>query len=271
MTPSARLGRSIMVTDAMPSPANAIPAATIVIMRPRGDGPPELLMVERAATLAFAGGAMVFPGGRVDPGDHRLAERIPDLARDEAAARVAAIRETLEETGLAIGFSGGPDLVAVMRERLHAGTPFDTLLDDAGLELDLSVLIPFARWRPEPTEEHGLSRIFDARFYLATLPADAPAPTVDHSENVRLVWTSAADLLAAADAGRATIIYPTRRNLERLARFADFDAAVADAARHPVRAITPRVEQRDGRAWLCIPDDAGYPVCAEPVAAAVRG
>ncbi len=120
-----------------------------------------------------------------------------------------------------------------MRERLHAGAPFDTLLGDAGLELDLSILVPFARWRPEPTEEHGLSRIFDARFYLATLPAEAPAPTVDHSENVRLVWTSAADLLAAADAGRATIIYPTRRNLERLARFADFDAAVADAARHP--------------------------------------
>ena len=255
----------------MPSPANAIPAATIVIMRAAQDGPPELLMVERAATLAFAGGAMVFPGGRVDPGDHRLAERVPHLAPDEAAARVAAIRETLEETGLAIGFSATPDVLAAMRRRLHAGESFATLLHEAGLVLDLAVLVPFARWRPEPSEEHGLARIFDARFYLATLPADAPPATVDHSENVRLVWTSAAELLAAADAGRATIIYPTRRNLERLARFADFAAAVADAARHPVQVITPRVEHRDGRAWLCIPEDAGYPICAEPVAAAVRG
>ena len=271
VTPWARLGRSSVVTEIMSSSATAIPAATIVIMRDAGDGPPELLMVERAATLAFAGGAMVFPGGRVDPADHRLAERFPALAPDEAAARVAAIRETLEETGLAIGFDAAPTMVAAIRQRCHAGERFDALLDEAGLHLDLAVLTPFARWRPEPTEEHGLPRIFDARFYLARLPVNAIAPTVDYSENVRLVWTTAADLLAAADARRVTIIYPTRRNLERLSRFADFEAAVADAARHRVRVITPRIEHRDGRAWLCIPDDVGYLICAEPVAAAVRG
>lgn len=264
-----------MVTAAMPSPApspvDAIPAATIVIMRERDDGPPDLLLVERAATLAFAGGAMVFPGGRVDPGDHRLARRFPDLPCDEAAARVAATRETLEETGLAIGFSAAPGQLAALRQRLHAGEAFDALLDEAGLALDPAVLIPFARWRPEPTEGHHLARIFDTRFYLAALPAGAPPATVDHSENVRLVWTGAAALLAAADSGRALVIYPTRRNLERLAQFTTFEAAVADAARYPMRTITPRLALRDGHAWLCIPDDAGYPVTAEPIGAAMRG
>ena len=44
----------------------AIPAATLVVVRePHGD-PPELLMVERAQGMAFAGGALVFPGGRID-------------------------------------------------------------------------------------------------------------------------------------------------------------------------------------------------------------
>ncbi|WP_204270990.1 NUDIX domain-containing protein, partial [Escherichia coli] len=66
------------------------------------DGPPELLMVERAAAMSFAGGALVFPGGRVDPGDFVLAGRHAGDV-EENAARIAAIRETLEEAGVAVG------------------------------------------------------------------------------------------------------------------------------------------------------------------------
>ncbi len=58
------------MTDALPP---AIPASTLVIFRDTPAGPPELLMVELANAMAFAGGALVFPGGRVDPGDHALA------------------------------------------------------------------------------------------------------------------------------------------------------------------------------------------------------
>ncbi|MBC7985273.1 MAG: NUDIX hydrolase, partial [Sphingomonadaceae bacterium] len=77
----------------------AIPAATLVLIRDRADAPPELLMVERAAGMAFAGGAMVFPGGRIDPGDHALAANAAlhhggSGVPDETAARIAAIRET---------------------------------------------------------------------------------------------------------------------------------------------------------------------------------
>ena len=77
-----------------------IPAATIVVFRDRAGQPPELLIVERAAGMAFAGGALVFPGGRIDPGDHALGAALPGDA-DENAARVAAIRETIEEAGVA--------------------------------------------------------------------------------------------------------------------------------------------------------------------------
>ena len=85
-----------------------IPAATVVIFRncPRG-GPPELLMVQRSKGMRFAGGATVFPGGRIDPEDRKLAAQLlPDMVPEEAAARVAAMRETLEETGLAIAVDG---------------------------------------------------------------------------------------------------------------------------------------------------------------------
>ena len=247
-------------------PSAPIPAATLVVFRDRPDGPPELLMVERAKAMVFAGGAMVFPGGRIDPGDHDLAATID--AGDDGAARIAAIRETIEEAGLAIGLDPAPSpaALATIRARLHAGESFATILSAAGIALDLEALVPFARWLPD----HETTRIFDTVFFLARAP-DAAAASVDATENVRLIWTTAAALLAEADAGRATVIYPTRRNLERLALFADHAAAVAQARAHPVRTITPFTTLRDGVPHLCIPEGLGYPVTGEAFAQARRG
>jgi hypothetical protein len=67
------------------------------------------------------------------------------------------------------------------------------------------------------------------------------------------------------------LIYPTRRNLERLAQFDSFAAAVADAGAYPVTTIVPVVERRDGIDRLCIPADLGYPITAEPLGLAMRG
>lgn len=253
-------------TVAMPDLPTAIPAATLVIFRERAGGAPELLMVERAKAMAFAGGALVFPGGRVDPGDRALAETLPGDP-DETAHRIAAIRETIEEAGLPIGLDPppGPAALAVMRAALSDGCPFADVLGTRRLLPDR--LIAFARWLPQ----HPGMRIFDTRFYLARLPEDAPAATVDRTENVRLLWATAAGVLAEADAGRATIIFPTRRNLERLARFRSFDEAVADARAHPVRTITPWEERQPAGLHLCIPGDAGYPVTSELLHRAVRG
>ncbi|HKU43983.1 MAG TPA: NUDIX hydrolase [Polyangiales bacterium] len=71
------------------------PAATVLVMRDGGAGL-EVLMLQRAAALAFYGGAWVFPGGRVDPADGDLERALPDAARN------AAVRELYEEAGLAI-------------------------------------------------------------------------------------------------------------------------------------------------------------------------
>ena len=78
----------------------AIPAATLVIFREAADGgPPELLMVERAKAMAFAAGAMVFPGGRVDPGDHLLAEVIEVKNILFGSEMVGAVRGIDPQTG----------------------------------------------------------------------------------------------------------------------------------------------------------------------------
>jgi 8-oxo-dGTP pyrophosphatase MutT (NUDIX family) len=240
----------------------AIPAATVIVMRERG-GLPELLMVERAAAMAFAGGALVFPGGRVDPGDLAMAELHGGDA-DENAHRIAAIRETLEEAGVAVGLAPTGRMLA-MRERLYAGEPIGELLKEAGAALALDALVPFARWLPTGMKH----RIFDTRFYLARAPDNAE-PLVDGNENVRVFWASARAVLAMAERGEAHLIFPTRRNLERLALFARFDDAVADARAHPVRTITPWVETRDDVQHLCIPDDLGYPITSQRLDEAIR-
>ena len=54
---------------------DAIPAATLIVVRERAGSAPELLMVERAGGMAFAAGALVFPGGRIDDADRQLGKR----------------------------------------------------------------------------------------------------------------------------------------------------------------------------------------------------
>jgi len=242
----------------------AIPAATLILMRPAGAGAlPEILMLERAETMAFAAGALVFPGGRIDPDDRATAARFPQLR--DAAARIAAVRETIEETGVAPALAPAPD-AAHLRAALAAGEPFAPLLDRLGLTLDPGALTPFARWCPNFRE----ARRFDTLFYLAEAPAGETPHSADETESVHTFWASAADVLAAIAAGRAKAIFPTRRNLERLAGFASLDEARADAASHEVEMITPWVELRGGERFVCIPEGIGYPVTAEPYESARR-
>jgi 8-oxo-dGTP pyrophosphatase MutT (NUDIX family) len=240
-----------------------IPAATLVLMREAANGPPELLVTERTGHMAFAAGALVFPGGRIDADDHRTAEL---LGSD--AARIAAIRETIEETGLAPGLTPAPDaaVVAALRLGLSDEEPFASLLAAHGLTIDPDALVPFARWCPNFRE----TRRFDTLFFLAEAPADAPVPEVSEHEVVRAFWTSAADILAEIEAGRAHAIFPTRRNFERLAGFASIAEARADAARHPVTKVTPWIEERGGEKLVCIPEGIGYPVTSEPLETARR-
>lgn len=101
-------GRVDRVTDEDLPPA--IPAATVVLLRDAPDGV-ETLMLRRNSKLAFAGGAWVFPGGRIDPEDY------PSDGEAAGAARTAAVREAKEE---------------------------------AGLEVDPESLVWFAHWTPGP-------------------------------------------------------------------------------------------------------------------------
>lgn len=252
----------------------AVPAATLVIFRnaPMIDAAPQILMVERSATMSFAGGAAVFPGGKVDESDRALAVALgaaDEGTVEEWAARIAAVRETLEETGLAVGLYQRATLDEARRARelLLGEGALAPVLNAMGWSVDLAGLIPFSRWRPK----HRHQRIFDTRFYLADLGTGDVELMVDATENSHLFWASAAEALTLADSGQIKVIFPTRRNLERLAQFASFGEALAHVNRFPSRMITPFIEHLEGTPWLCIPDDSGYPVTREPLDSAARG
>ena len=107
-------------------------------------------------------------------------------------------------------------------------------------------------------------------FYLARAPLGQEA-SVDATENVRLFWSSAAATIARADGGDGHVIFPTRRNLERLAQYDSFDALAAHARSIPVEKVRPWFEERDGEPHLCIPAHLGYPVTSEPMRQVRRG
>ena len=242
----------------------AIPAATLVVWRdvPRG---PEILVVERSVRMAFAAGAIVFPGGRVDEADHDLAKF---LGRPEDAAKVTAIRETVEETGVAPAVIGAidPALGLELQAALHLGTGFAEVLDRNDLQLDLDALTPFARWMPAFKQP----RKFDTLFFLAAAPAGTWRPYPQEGECVAAEWAGPAELIDRISRGDASAIFPTKRNLERLAQHPNIDAAIADARMHSLETIIPWVDEIDGIRHVRIPEDRGYPVTSEPLATAFR-
>jgi len=257
----------------VPSP-EGIPAATIIIFRADPDGgAPQVLMTVRSRTMAFAGGMAVFPGGRVDPADFALGESVAaksGMPPDEAAHQIAAVRETLEETGLALGLTG--DITAktaqAARAMLEETKALAPVLEAFDWELDLAQITPFARWFPQ---NEKLSRVYDTRFYLANLGTGAVDVSIDHSENTKLFWTSAQGAMDAAETGEIKLIFPTRRNLERLALFASFEEAQAHAEAIPVKTIIPKVDDSSGKPMLTIMEDAGYPITAELLETVARG
>jgi 8-oxo-dGTP pyrophosphatase MutT (NUDIX family) len=253
----------------------ATPAATMVIMhRDPGGGPPLLLMVERVKAMVFAGGAAVFPGGRIDDADFDYARELisaghTSLDENETAARLGAIRETLEEAGLALCLHGVSDPAdcSDARAALHDNLTLGQICKRHNWLPNLDALVPWARWCPPGMER----RVFDTRFYLVDAGPVQLDAQVDNTENTALFWDTANGVLNRAARSEVKIIFPTRRNLERLALFGSFNEAAAHAAEFPVRLIRPRVETRSDGDYLCLADGHGYPVLEESLSRAMRG
>jgi len=243
---------------------DAIPAATLIVVRDRDGAAPELLMVERAEGMAFAAGALVFPGGRIDEADAGLGRRL-----GIEASLVAAIRETIEETAIPVGLAPLPSPATSLhlQQELVADEPFSHLLDAHGLSIDVAALTAFARWVPK---FHAVRR-FDTLFYVAECPPGDWQVQVVEGECASAAWISASEVLERERRGEARLIFPTRRTLERLAQHETFEAIRADALAHAIEPVTPWVEEHDGEKFITIPAHLGFPVTQEKLEGLWRG
>ena len=103
---------------------------------------------------------------------------------------------------------------------------------------------------------------FDTYFYLAMAPADHVAIHDGH-ESVDSVWISPSQALADAASGQREIIFPTVRNIAKLAESQTAESAIAAAAAAEIVTVMPWMDKRDDGTYLCIPPEAGYDISEE--------
>ncbi len=254
------------MSDTPKTPVPARPASTVVILRDGTDGI-EVFMVERHREIDFASGALVFPGGKVDPEDSdaawgELAAQAP--AAPDRSFFVAAGRETFEEAGLVLARQRGTQaivdaaaadrLVETHRVRLLKGeTSFVDIVRGEDLALALDMMVPFAHWiTPEPVPKR-----FDTHFFLIAAPV-VQLGAHDGGESVEGLWIAPQQALSDAEAGSRTLVFATRMNLSKLARYRTVAEAVAVTRSRPVVTVTPKVKNTPEGRWLQIPAEADY-------------
>lgn len=166
--------------------------------------------MRRPGGADFAPGAYVFPGGTVHAEDSTWG--------DEIAA--AAIRELFEEVGVLLARADGRFVrdrdCQHVRARLAAGDSFGDALRANGLEPALDRLVLLTRW----VTPAMLSRRYDARFYIARLPAGQTVH-VQTEEVSDWLWASPERALSEPE---ITLVYATRKVLESVARDSDVNS-----------------------------------------------
>ncbi len=253
------------------APAKPRDAATVMLLRSRPAGL-EVYMLRRQATMAFAPGAYVFPGGSVDARDAdeqvawagpdgaewgRIFDAPPSLAR---ALVCAAVRETFEESGVLLAGESADSVVADTtsdeweadrQALLDRSVSLAELLGRRGLGLRADLLRPWARWITPVVEP----RRFDTRFFAAALPAGQRTRDVG-GEASEVAWVRPAEALRAGKRGEIRLFPPTAVTLSELADCGTMDTALA-GPRH-VAPIIPEVQLREGAVWLTVPGLVGY-------------
>jgi 8-oxo-dGTP pyrophosphatase MutT (NUDIX family) len=252
------------------------PASTILLLRDgvKVDGKSrdeiEVFMMVRHHQIEFNSGALVFPGGSVDAGDQEIVKRSDlysggeGLSEADRGFRIAAIRETFEESGILLARSKGSgtpvdarragEIADAHRVALNEHkVSFLSILADNGLQLALDTLVPYAHWiTPE-----GMPKRFDTWFFLAAAPPDQLGAH-DGRESTDSIWVSPREAVEGGESGRFKLPFPTTRNLIRLAKQGSVSAALEHARGMSVVTVMPVMTKTETGRQLRIPREAGY-------------
>jgi 8-oxo-dGTP pyrophosphatase MutT (NUDIX family) len=261
------------------TPSEPRHAATVVLLRDRPDGP-EVYLLRRTASMAFAAGFFVFPGGSIDVRDEgfadeswvgpRPAQWATALTCDEPRARAlvcAAVRETFEESGVMLAGSSaesvvadtsGDDWEADRVALLDRSLSLAELLQRRGLVLRADLLRTWSHWITPEVEP----KRFNTRFFVAAMPDGQRTRDVG-GEADRVVWVRAAEALAANARGEMSMLPPTLAALTDVAPSSTVAEVMAAADERSVVPVLPKLTlDAEDRIRFLLPGDVGYP--AEP-------
>jgi 8-oxo-dGTP pyrophosphatase MutT (NUDIX family) len=246
------------------TPAEPRDAATVVLLRDgalHGGSGPEVYLLRRQTSMAFAGGMCVFPGGGVDRRDFddELSDKelwhgppptewAKRLGCDESMARAlvcAAVRETFEESGVLLAGPSADTVVAdttgddweadrvALEGRQLAFTDF---LARRGLVLRTDLLGVWSGWLTPVFEP----RRFRTWFFVAVLPEGQVTRDVS-TESSSVTWLPAMGAVEAVERDELMMLPPTYLTCLDVAHHADPTAVVAEAATRSVDMFTPQV------------------------------
>ncbi|MFC7050568.1 NUDIX hydrolase [Emcibacter nanhaiensis] len=243
--------------------ATPIDSATVILVRDGYDGL-EVLVGERHGDIKFAGGARVFPGGKVDPLDKKAElewageteEKLPEQFR---GLRFTAIREVFEETGLIIakknGYSLTEDQRAAIdreyRDRVHyQGMGLLDFMKENGLGPDLEACVPFAHWITPVARP----KRFDTRFFVCEAP-EGQVAKADGQEIIDVIWATPTRIIEEAD---GTLMFPTLMNLKKIAEFGSVRELMEDTAGREIVTVLPEIRKNEAGEVRIVAEEAGY-------------
>ncbi|GAA3842423.1 NUDIX hydrolase [Brevibacterium ammoniilyticum] len=199
------------------------PAVSVIMLRD-GDEGLEVFVQHRVSTMDFAAGAVVFPGGRVDPVDSEAANGIevadPDVHVD--AWKESTIAEA--DAGWRVL------LAAAVRE----------VAEETGAVLNPSLLRPWANW----VTPLGQPKRFDTYFYIVSAEeADAPRHLTTEAHTSE--WLPVTSILASEAAGDLMLMRPTFVLLSELAQLGS--AAAVTSGERTIEVIRPEHPEHQER------------------------
>ncbi|KAK3498078.1 uncharacterized protein B0T23DRAFT_311661 [Neurospora hispaniola] len=247
------------------SPLPIRPSSSVILLSPIN----QVLLLHRVAKSTSFASAHVFPGGNLSEfheGEYYpLPAKDGELHRDSEAYRLAAVRETFEESGILLarrkdGGGGGGEgnkMLELSEEELEEGrrevfgdrVKFTAWLEGKGGVADVDNLLPFTRWiTPQNQRKRFTTQMYLYMLPLNTTTAESQTTTVVQTpthdggvEHTAALFDSPSTWLAKASAGEIILYPPQFYLLTLISRFLPKQSSDYDEQRERLVSFLRRV------------------------------